>query len=79
MQLDQLKAKFKADLNQVIDGYEEDDPQCAFASGMLVLLSALSAKDGASLTLKVRIMHTALREIGEERGWTLARRELKDD
>ncbi len=36
---DALKAAFKQQLNDAIDGYTDPDPKCAFAAGMLLILS----------------------------------------
>lgn len=42
---------------------------CSYAAGMLLILSALKVKDGPTLSTQIAIMHKALREVGEERGW----------
>lgn len=81
MDTDQLKARFKAQFVEVIDKYAASVPdrhapdvvQCAMAAGMLILLSAMKAKDGPNLGLQVVIMHAALREIGDERGWVVTK------
>lgn len=75
MTTDELKAEFKTQFNDVIDRYHryhEPDTKCAYAAGMLLILSALKAKDGTSIPMQIAVMHAALREVGEERGWSLA-------
>ena len=69
MNIDELKAKFKQQLNESIDNHTEVDPKCSFAAGMLLILSALKVKDGPSMGFQIAVMHSALREIGGERGW----------
>lgn len=61
--------RFKAQFNEQIDGYPDKDPKCAFGAGMLIIISALRRFDGPSLPLQVAAMHTALRQVGDERGW----------
>lgn len=66
---DRLKEKFKKQLHEVINSHDEKDPKCSFAAGMLLILSALKAKDGPTIPYQIAVMHAALREIGEEKGW----------
>lgn len=72
MNRDELKEEFKKQIREVIDNYAEKDPKCAFAAGMLNVLTALIVKDGPTLAYQIRVMHVALREVGEERGWRVA-------
>lgn len=46
MTIDQLIAHFKKQLNECIDGYNEPDPKCAYAAGILHILSVLRRYDG---------------------------------
>jgi hypothetical protein len=69
MDSDQLKLKFKQQINESIDSYNETDPKCAYAAGMLLILSALKLKDGPTIPMQITIMHKALTEVGTERGW----------
>lgn len=73
MNTDELKANFKKQFNDTITSYDEPDPKCAYAAGMLLILSALRVYDGPSLPTQIAVMHTALREVGEERGWIVAK------
>lgn len=68
-----LVERFKTQINQSIDGYTDDDPKCAYGAGMLVILSALRRFDGSSLPMQIAAMHVALRQVGEERGWKVAK------
>lgn len=68
---DKLKLKFKKQINESIDKYDEPDPKCAYAAGMLVVLSALKVKDGPTLSFQIALIHSALREVGNERGWSI--------
>lgn len=61
--------RFKEQFRSELDRYQEQDPTCAYAAGMLLILSALRRYDGPTLPMQVAAMHTALRQIGEERGW----------
>ena len=67
--VDALKENFRNQFRTAIDSYAETDPKCAFAAGMLLILSALKVKDGPSMGFQVAVMHSALREVGQERGW----------
>ncbi len=61
---------FKQQFNTAIDTYNtEKDPQCAFAAGMLIILSALRRFDGPTIPMQIAAMHTALREVGQARGY----------
>lgn len=73
MDTNKLRADFRRQLNEAIDRCAESDPKCAFASGMLLVLSALKMKDGPTIPMQIVIMHAALREVGEERGWVVAK------
>lgn len=81
MNADEAKADFKRQFNEAIDNYAKSVPnrnapdviECAMAAGMLLLLSAMKMKDGPKLGIQVHIMHAALIEVGEERGWTVDR------
>lgn len=77
MNADQLKANFKQQFNDSIDGYKETDPKCAHAAGMLLILSALKRYDGPTLATQVTVMHKALTEVGTERGWLVDKSPLK--
>lgn len=66
---DALKENFRNQFRNAIDSYNESDPKCAFAAGMLLILSALKVKDGPTIAYQIAVMHSALREVGEERGW----------
>lgn len=69
-----LQARFRDMLIKELDGFKTSgSPQVDFGSGMLIILSALRAKDGPSIAYQVSVLHTVLREIGEERGWGVAR------
>lgn len=70
----ELKVNFKKQFIAEIDGCTETDPKVAFAGGMLVLLSAFKKFDGPSLAYQITIMHAALRELGDERGWEVSKR-----
>lgn len=70
MTLDELREHFKKQFRAAIDEQGDDENvRVAFASGALLVLSALIVKDGASIPMQVRVMHTALREVGDERSW----------
>jgi len=70
MTLDELREHFKKQFREAIDEQGNDEKvQVAFASGALLVLSALIVKDGPSIPMQVRVMHTALREVGDERSW----------
>lgn len=81
MNTDELKAKFREQINEAVDDYakavpDRDAPdlvECAFAAGMLLILSAFKAKDGPKLGLQIQVMHAALREVGQQRGWIVHR------
>lgn len=75
MDISKLKENFKTQLNESIDKYEETDPKCAYAAGMLVILSALIIKDGPTISTQIKIMHKALREVGDDRGWAVRNNE----
>lgn len=73
---DALKVKFKQMFRETIDNHHETDPRASFASGMLVVLvvlSALKAKDGPTIAYQIAVMHAALREVGTEEGWGVAK------
>ncbi len=72
MNREELHSYFKGQFNDQLDSHVEVDPKCSLAAGMLLILSALKAKDGPSMAYQVAIMHSALREIGDERGWGVA-------
>lgn len=75
MTLDELRAHFKKQFREAIDEQGDDEKvRVAFASGALLVLSALIVKDGASIPMQARVMHTALREVGEERAWFVGKR-----
>lgn len=65
----ELKEKFKNQIRGLISEHDEEDPKCSFAAGMLVVLSALKAKDGSTIPYQITVMHAALREVGKEQGW----------
>lgn len=70
MTLDELREHFKKQFREAIDEQGDDEKvRVAYASGALLVLSALIVRDGPSIPMQVRVMHTALREVGEERSW----------
>ena len=73
MNTDELRVKFRNQFIKVIDGYDEPNSKCAFAAGMLVILSALKAKDGPTIAFQISIMHSVLIELGAERNWVMSR------
>ena len=69
-----LRTRFREMLLRELDEFKSSgSPQVDFGSGMLIILSALRAKDGPSIAYQVAVLHTVLREIGEERGWGVAK------
>lgn len=74
MTIDALKDWHKPCLNEWIDTHSHGvDTQLAFASGMMSILSALRSFDSNTLTLRIAIMHSALHEVAEARGWRMGR------
>lgn len=75
MSSEKMIAEFKRQINETLDKYEEPtgDVKCAMAAGMLVVLSALKMKDGPTIGIQIVMMHKALREVGEERGWGVSK------
>jgi len=72
--IDELKATFKTQIVQSLENNYPNDPemQCAFAAGMLVVVSAMRAKDGPTLAMQMAVFHSALREVGNDKGWGVA-------
>lgn len=75
MNFEELKAQFKQQMSASIDA-ADDDSKVAFGAGMLLILTAMMRFDGPTLSTQVRIMHSALREIGDERGWGVDRNRI---
>lgn len=71
--MDDLIARFRKQFEDSFATYKEKDPTCAYAAGMLIILSALKKYDGPSLPLQITAMHMALRQVGEARGWYVDR------
>lgn len=69
MTAEQRVAGYKRQFETALANYHEQDPQCAFAAGMLLILSAMKKFDGPSLPLQVSMMHKALTDLGLSRGW----------
>lgn len=88
MNLDELKEKFKQQIRDAVFKYgrectaqhaesltafDETDIRCAFAAGMLIIVSAFQAKDGPTIAAQLAVMHKAIREVGEENKWVVSR------
>ncbi len=71
--MDNLVAWFRKQFEDSLATYREKDSTCAYAAGMLLILSALKKYDGPSLPLQITAMHMALRQVGEARGWIVDR------
>lgn len=72
MNREELHAHFKQQFIDALDGWTEADPKCSMAAGMLLILSALRVKDGPTMAFQIAVMHSALREVGQERGYEVA-------
>lgn len=69
MNTNDLKKHYYDQFIETLARYTESDPKCAMAAGMLVILSALKAKDGPNLAFHISVMHAALRDVGTDMGW----------
>lgn len=73
MKYEDLVEHFKAQFKNAIEEAPDNTPgneEAAFASGALLIVTALIARDGTpNLSIQLRAMHTSLQQIGEQKGW----------
>lgn len=70
---DDLIGIYRSQFVEAIDNYETEAERIAFASGMLIVLSAIRVRDSGSIPYQVAVMHTSLRGLCDERGWSVGK------